>query len=105
MRAALIEFLSKTIETPLLFTRVGRRRRRGRRLQRAVHPLVTAILCRFSWRDPLQPAPGFKPFHRNPAEPSDPARSEGRTVVGADRLRHSVLLKDPLEHRIDLAAG
>jgi hypothetical protein len=60
--------LAEGIEARLLLVRVGRRRPRGLRLQRPVHPLVPAVLLWVAGSDALNSNAEAQP-HRQFAEP------------------------------------
>src|ERR1700722_1173402 len=53
-RTELVILLAKLVEGPLLRSPVGPRRRDRRFLQGAMHALVSSVLLRMSWLDPLR---------------------------------------------------
>src|SRR3989440_8308218 len=98
MAALPVIFLLKRIVLALLLLEIGLRRHCL--LQGSMHPLVTAILGRFSWLDPLRLDSQLDPPFREMADAAQCQRGERRSVVGADHLRQPGLPKDPLKPRL-----
>jgi hypothetical protein len=63
----------------------------------SVRSLVPSVLLRMRGRDALRRNIQFHPPHRKSRQPGNGAGSKRRTVVGANRLRHSVLPKRGFE--------
>src|SRR5436190_5912905 len=98
MGALPVIFLLKRIIVALLLTEIALRRHCL--LQGSMHPLVTAILGRFSWLDPLRLDSQLDPPFRELADAAQCQRGKRRSVVGADHLRQPGLPKDPLKPRL-----
>src|SRR5271156_6372169 len=64
MRALLVELLAESIKSLLLCSPVGRWRFRRLGLQRPMHALVTPILLRMTWLDPLRRDAQLHPVDR-----------------------------------------
>src|SRR2546429_3523794 len=95
MAALPVIFLLKRIVLALLLLEIGLRRHCI--LQGSMHPLVTAILGRFSRLDPLRLNSQLDPPFREVAEAAQCQRGERRSIVGADHLGQPRLPKDPLK--------
>jgi hypothetical protein len=65
----------------------------------SVHPFMTTVLAGLTRFDPLRTDTQLNPPFRQLTESADRERSEGRTVIGANRLRQAVLAKHPLKPR------
>ena len=64
-----------------------------------MHPLVSAVLLRIAWLDAFDANPEAQPPDRELAQTEDGiGAGEGKTVVGADRLRQAKVLKSPFKH-------
>src|SRR6267143_5215714 len=98
MAALPVIFLQKRIVVALLLMEIVLRRHCL--LQGSMHPLVTAILGRFSWLDPLRLNPQLDPPFRELADASQCQRGKRRSVVGADHLGQPGSAKDPLKPRL-----
>ncbi len=97
VRTLFVVLAAEPVEGPLLGPPVGRRRRRRRFLQRAVHPFMSSVLLRVAGLDALRHDAQLDPPHRQPRQPGHRARGERRPVVGAHHLRHPVLAKRRFE--------
>src|ERR1700748_2422886 len=64
VRAFLVELLAEPIESLLFRSPVGRRRFSRLGLQRPMHTLVTPVLLRMTWLDPLRLNAQFHPEDR-----------------------------------------
>src|SRR4029434_7211802 len=99
MRAAMIELVAKRREAALLRA-VCRSRGLGRfPFQRAVKPLVSAILRGPAWFNQLRHAARLPPADRRGGQGGGgPRGGKGAAVVAADALRQAILAKHALEH-------
>src|SRR6267378_2606988 len=98
MGALPVIFLLKRIIVALLLTKIALRRHCL--LQGSMHPLVTAVLGRFTGLDPLRFNSQLDPPFRELAEAAQGQRGERRSVVGADHLGQPGSAKDPLKPRL-----
>src|SRR6267378_5188031 len=98
MAALPVIFLQKRIVVALLLTKIALRRHCL--LQGSMHPLVTAVLGRFTGLDPLRFNSQLDPPFRELAEAAQGQRGERRSVVGADHLGQTGSAKDPLKPRL-----
>src|SRR6266567_5022858 len=98
MAAFPVIFLLKRIILALLLMEIALRRYCF--LQGSMHPLVAAVLGRFSRLDPLRLNPQLDPPFRELAEAAQCQRGERRPVVGADHIGQPGLPKDPLKPRL-----
>src|SRR6266550_6264770 len=71
-----------------------------RLLQGSMHPLVAAVLGRFTGLDPLRFNSQLDPPFRELAETAQCQRGERHSVVGADHLGQPGTPKDPLKPRL-----
>src|SRR6267143_2483756 len=84
MAALPVIFLQKRIVVALLLTKIVLRRHCL--LQGSMHPLVTAILGRFSWLDPLRLDSQLDPPFRELADDEQCQRGERDSIIGANHL-------------------
>ncbi len=92
--------VAEAIELPLLTHAGESRRPGGLRLQRAVHPLVGAVLFRMAGLDAHVPNAQANPPDIQGAEAVHPERAERGPIVTLDRGRQPDLAKEPLEQRL-----
>src|SRR5436189_3576776 len=85
VRPLLIVMSPESIEPPLLFGRIHRRRLRSLLLQRAMHALVPAVLLWRSRTDEMRLYPELEPPSRQSGQTARSARPERRSVIAADR--------------------
>src|SRR5215813_7156691 len=90
---------TEVVEPLLLCRQTGGRRRCRLLVERAVYPLVPAILLRLAGPDPLGPDAQLDPPHRQPRQSADPGRGKRRAVIRTDRLRQAMLLEGRREDR------
>src|SRR5882724_1509013 len=98
MAALPVIYLQKRIVVALLLMEIALRRQCF--LEGSMHPLVKAILGRFSRLDPLRLNPQLDPPFRELADAAQCQRGERRPVVGADHIGQPGLPKDPLKPRL-----
>src|SRR6266550_2373695 len=98
MAALPVIFLQKRIVVALLLMEIALRRYCF--LQGSMHPLVAAVLGRFSRLDPLRLNPQLDPPFRELADATQCQRGERCSIIGADHLGQSGLPKDPLKPRL-----
>src|SRR6266550_171747 len=98
MGALPVIFLQKRIVVALLLMEIALRHHCF--LQGSMHPLVAAVLGRFSRLDPLRLNPQLDPPFRELADAAQCQRGERRPVVGADHIGQPGLPKDPLKPRL-----
>src|SRR5262245_47514427 len=82
---------AETVEGVLLRAMGVARWRGGFCVERAMHSLMTAVLCWLAGVDALWPDTQFDPPHRQAGKSADTHRRERRTVVGAHAERKPVL--------------
>lgn len=97
----MVVLLSKEVEGLLLqspgpFGRCGRFVFQG-----AVHPLMSAVLSRFTRFDSFRQYTQLQPPDREARETADGSRGKRRTVVGPDRIGQAVFPKGRFEDRLD----
>lgn len=102
MRTFLIELFAKTIELMLLRATGSSGRPGGFCLERAMHPLVPAVLLRLARLDQLGKDAKSHPPSREAGQPRKRLCCEGHAVVGTDAARHPVFLEEPREDRLAL---
>jgi hypothetical protein len=84
VRTLFIVMPAESIETCLLFGSVRCRGPRGLGFERAMHPLVSAVLLRRGRMNEVRLHAEFEPPCGKPRQATGPTRSEGRTIVAAD---------------------
>jgi hypothetical protein len=77
MRALVIELLTETLEAPLLGLKAACRRARSLGFQRAMHPLMAAVLLGMARRDSLQRDPQLQSPHRQRRQTTDAIDAKG----------------------------
>src|SRR6185312_2958095 len=97
-----VEDAAECVEAALLGASACRRRARSFFLERAMQPLVPAVLLRLAGRDPLRQHAGLDQLHgeRRQAAGADPG--ERRPVVAAYHARQAELAESRIEHRPDV---
>ena len=100
VRPLVVVLVAEAVEGRLLGLEARRRRSRRLCLQRAVHPLVAAILLRMAGLDEDRLDAELDPPDRQPRQPSRRRRTgERRAAIGQDRPRQPVGRKGLLEDR------
>src|SRR5690349_15754782 len=97
MRPFGVEVVTELIEALLLLLEGLLRRTCGLGLQRAMHPLVSAVLFGMSWHNPLDADAKTNPPERQSGESAQARRAERTAVVRENGPRKAVLAKDALE--------
>ena len=98
MRPLIVVNLDERIEAFLLLQIVEGCWLGGLVLQGEMHAFMAPVLLRVARLDPLDPDPELQPPNGQRAQAEEGVgRSEGHTVVGADRLRQPKLPENPLE--------
>src|ERR1700674_4036339 len=101
MRSLFVVLPAEAVEGALLRAERTSRRLGGRRLERAVHPFLTAVLLGLARLDALRPYPELEEPPRELAQSTERNTGERDTIVSADRVRQSILT----EHRLEAGAG
>jgi RHS repeat-associated protein len=91
VRPFIVVLVNEPVESRLLAFECGLGRPRGLRFERAMHPLVCAILFGMSWHDPFDVDPKTNPPERKPGKPRQSWRSERAAIVRQDGPRETVL--------------
>ena len=100
MRTLVVELLDKGVELGLLLKQVGAGGTGGLLFQGQMHALVTAVLLRMTGADAFYADAEPQPPNGKSGQIEKPVgRSERNTIVGADRLRQTSLLKQALKGR------
>ncbi len=102
MRADLVVLVPKEIKDALLSRQCSLGRLCRFRLERSVHPLMTAVLFWVSWLDALREYSELNPPDRKLGEPAHRFGRERRAVVSADSPRQSKFDEGALEVRSDV---
>ena len=93
MGTDLIVLLTKPIECALLRSEARSRRPAHFRLERAVHPLVAAVLVGTTRENSFRANAEMDPPDREARKPTWRQRGERSTVVGANRVRQTEFAK------------
>src|ERR1700675_1884495 len=99
VRPLLVVLAAKLVEGPLLHPPVGRRRTRRLLFQSTMHSFVPPVLLGMSRLDPLRHDVQLHPVHRQTRQSGEGPRGERRSIIGADRMRHTVLPKGRFRDR------
>jgi len=105
VRPVVVESLRKRSKRACCSARVAGRRPRGFGLQRRMHALVSTILLRCPGIDVLQADAELDPMHRQPRQPRQRSRGEGRAIVAAHRARQAELAKSLVDDRLHRRDG
>src|SRR5258708_8502211 len=97
MRALIVVLRPEVLEGMLLSSKACPRRQCALAFERAVQPLVAAVLLRAAWLNALGSNPQAQPPDRQLRQPAQCPRSKWRSVVGANCQRQPVLAKGVLE--------
>lgn len=99
MRTHLIEFTAHPIEATLLRCRRGRGRRGRFLLQRQMESLMSPVLLRVPWINPIELDAQLEPPHRQVRQLRGPGRGKRRPVIGAQCAGQPEVPKRPLQPR------
>src|SRR2546421_1032798 len=94
-----VETISKPIKASLLCRERPSRGPRGLCFERAMHPLVPAVLLGMGGLDQLGMNAEADPPHRERRESAEGTGSKRRAVIGANPLGQAEATKEPLEYR------
>ena len=100
MRPFVVELLHEGIELGLLLQQIGAGGARGFFLQGQMHALMPAVLLRMTGPDAFDADAQAQPPDREPGEIEQAVgRSEGNTIIGADRLGQTALFETGAQRR------